>query len=278
MILSTDVKATGNTKVLEIVPFYSKPEIEEANFDSFYLLEDMFTLRTDAPVNYTEPGLTIVAHETIGPHDLTTISVDFSQESSQKTYATKFEAFVLPYLKSIGFNSISFPDNLDKILEHYSRNGHRSFYCVLDVIDVNSEVKSVVPLAYTFDAYELYYPLVISQLTPGKTNIQLYIIMEGILDVFLSSIYSHSSIYPFKIGYRDDAPYNTPMIKYLDKSQLEQIDPRIAELFSESKESIFVTAIEFSGDADEFRNDFEANYVLRHFEIKPEWSKWIKLN
>jgi hypothetical protein len=280
MILSTNVKGTGNSKVLEIVPFYNKPEIEEANFDSFHFLENLFTIHTDAPGSYNEPGLTIVAHETIGPHDLTTIFVDFSEEASlkediekRKTYEDKFEAFVLPYLKSIGFNTVTFPDNLGKILKHYSSNGRWSFYCVLDVIDVSSEEKSVVPLAYTFETYKLYYPLVISQLTPGETNIQLYVIMEGILDIFLESIYYPSSIYPFQLGHMNDAPYNTPMIKYLDKSQLEQIDPRVAELFLESKELILVTAIEFSGNTDELRDDFEANYVLRHFEIKPEWSK-----
>ncbi|MDY6985022.1 MAG: hypothetical protein SVE93_01255 [Candidatus Thermoplasmatota archaeon] len=287
MILSTDVRASGDTKVLEIIPFYSEPEIEKGDFKSFSALEGIFM--KNAPMSKGSEssglGIEIVAHKRIGPHDLTTIFVNFfetpaidSQHAREERYAKEFKEFVTPYLEGIGISSITFPDEFGAILNHYSAGGYRytgslngGFYCVLDVIDIGDKEESVTPLVYTFETDMLYYPLEISKLASGETNIQLYLVMEGIPDLFhvLEFYYGDDPIDQFELGrYSSFSIDKTPMIIQVDEDELKEIDARIADLFSQSQEQVYITAIKFTGDIKELHGDIGINRVLRPFTIQ----------
>jgi hypothetical protein len=271
MILSTDVKASNNTKALEIVPFYSKPEIEQGDFKSFSALEGIFMNRAPRYESAGGSGLKIVSHERIGQHDVTTIFVKFSEsqvirsyKEREKAYADEFRQFAVPYLNEVGMSSITFPDNLGKILDHYDSTD--GFYCVLDVIDIDIKEKSVTPLVYRFRTNELYYPLVISQLTGGETSIQLYLIMEGAPDVLSSE--GRYAIQPFELGYYETGGYiMDSMIVELYEEDLKDIDVRVADLFSGSKEQVYATAVRYTGNTEELTNDLKLERVLRFFTL-----------
>ena len=276
MILSTDVKASGNTKALEIVPFYSKPRIEKGDFGSFKTLQDLFLPSSGTgEEKLAQEGKTtieIVSHELIGSHDLTTIFIKFSSEAPKwfptGEHAKEFEDFVIPYLKKVGMSSITFPNNLDEILYHYDQgSNYEGFYCVLDVIDISAEEKSITPLVYTFETDYLYYPLVISRLTGGETKIQLYVIMEGIPDVL--AVRGWGPISLFELGYVYDFAGNRlySMIRPLSADELRKIDAQVAALFFQSEDRVYVTALSFEGSPDVFRDDIRTNRAVRLFTI-----------
>lgn len=276
MVLATDVKASGNTKALEIMPFYSKPRIEKGSFESFRTLQGLFLSEitggeTGKLAQHGRTTIEIVSHEIIGPHDLTTVLVNFSCDENSSwnhvvtgAFASEFKDFVIPYLREIGMDNITFPDDLNEILYHYYLgSGYDGFYCVLDVIDISAEERSVTPLVYTFETDYLYYPLVISRLTGGETSIQLYVIMEGVPDVL--AVRGWGAISQFQLGYVYDFAGNRlySMIRPLSAEELKRVDTRIAALFSRSVEKVYVTVLTFEGSTEAFNDDIRTRRAMR---------------
>jgi len=87
LILSTDVRADSNTKVLEILPLPSQPEVEKGDFSSFQQVDKL--IKEHFPISlrdrYKEAGsiplgVEIVFHEKIGAHDITVVKAADSTE------------------------------------------------------------------------------------------------------------------------------------------------------------------------------------------------------
>ena len=173
MILSTDVRASGDSQVLELLPLPSKPKIEKGDFASFEQVDklikehfpgrgwDQFRKGALGPGE----GVEIVFHEKIGAHDITVVKAADSSELVK--WAEKF-------LKNAGIeHKISSP-KLESLVEDYIAQGIN--YFVFDLIEVTSEPKSIEPIVYRFHTNFLYYPLKISTLAEGWTDISLFLL------------------------------------------------------------------------------------------------------
>ncbi len=174
LILSTDVRASSDSQVLELLPLPSKPEIEKGDFASFEQVDklikkhfpgrlwDRFGKGALAPLG---EGVEIVFHEKIGAHDITVVKAADSSELVR--WAEKF-------LRDAGIEyKISSP-KLESLVEDYIAQDMNFF--VFDLIEVSSEPKSIEPIKYRFDTDFLYYPLKISTLASGWTDISLFLL------------------------------------------------------------------------------------------------------
>lgn len=181
LILSTDVRASGDSQVLELLPLPSKPQIEKGDFASFEQVDnlikkhfpargwDRFTKGVFAPGE----GVEIVFHEKIGAHDITVVKAGDSAELVH--WAEKF-------LKDAGIeHEISSP-KLESLVNSYITRGINFF--VFDLVEVTSEPKSIEPIMYRFDTGFLYYPLKISTLASGWTDISLFLLTPQLVNLY----------------------------------------------------------------------------------------------
>ena len=173
MILSTDVSASGDSQVLEILPLPSEPKVEKGDFASFEqvnrLIEEHFPRHwwngfrkgTLSP----DEGLEIIFHEKIGAHDITVVKAGDSAE---------LVMWAEDFLRDAGIeHEISSPKLESLVGDYIARDID---YFVFDLIEVTSEPKSIEPIVYRFDSDSLYFPLKISTLAEGWTDINLFLL------------------------------------------------------------------------------------------------------
>jgi len=175
LILSTDVYAEKATKVLEIMPLPSVPQIKQCNESVFERLRNLVEWQSvdqeksggglssdDGESKYVD--IEIVFHDTIGVHDLTVIHA--------KT-VSGFAQFVGDFMENIDLDPMSFP-KAEAIASSYMERGIE--YFVLDVIEVSTRLGSPQPLMYRFESPYIYYPMEITSLTGGESHIILFVL------------------------------------------------------------------------------------------------------
>lgn len=182
LILSTDVYADGKTKVLEILPLPAEPDVEKGSFESFEVLQRI--IREHAPaVPLTRPGgklsadeggagVEVLFHEEIGAHSITCVRANDWDE---------FSGWVEEYVEEQDLSSISLPDTFVEIVEKYIKNQFR--YFVLDITDLDTEAKSVEPVVYKFKSDYLFFPLEITSILEGETDITLFLLTKESIDL-----------------------------------------------------------------------------------------------
>lgn len=240
LILSTDVWASENTWVLELIPLPSQPASPEAgSFDSFVIIESMlfnFTADTYGRHGLGAPDgapLEILFQENIGAHHITVLKV--STASQLIDFAENLLA------ENAGEVSWSRLENLAAVYLQREMN-----YWVLDIIDLSDRWKSVQPIIYTFKSDYLYFPLEISSLASGTTDITLFTLTNDNLDA--SSVEAAGfSIASFMAGGE-----NVLLEFEVNKNELQQISPNVTELF---EDNAWLTALTYSGLLDNLRGD-----------------------
>jgi len=231
LILWTDVKAPGGeTKVLEFMPLPSEPVVEEASVDSFMraaeLLSSSFGVRWYSVVGARKLGefkVEIVVHEVIGPHNITVVRAEDVDE-----LVGWVEAFL--NVSGVEFEP-GFLESVSGVVDHYLRMGMN--YFVLDILTVEPGDRSVKPVLYSFETDRLYYPLVVSTVVEGWTDVTLFIITEGKIPVY--------------------EPFQTFASKAITVEELKFIDDRLAELFN--SDHIWLTGLTWRGPTSEFDRD-----------------------
>jgi len=240
LILSTDVRASANSRVLEILPLPSEPEIERGDFASFQQVDKL--IKKHLPINLRErykgeeaipAGVEIIFHQKIGAHDITVVKASSIDELVK--WAEEF-------LKDAGIEyRISLP-RLELVVDGYITQDINFF--VFDLIEVSPEPKSIEPIVYRFDTEFLYYPLKISTLAKGQTNINLFLLTKERLD---SSWLLERSELPqdMKIAMFYDRD-GTQLVQFeVTHEELVSVDDDIADLF---EGSAWLTAITYHGD------------------------------
>ena len=175
MILSVDAYSENDTKALHMVPFPSLPQVELGSINSFEKINELTmtnrynhfggkTYGRDSIMSENS-AIEIVFNEKIGPHNITAVQINSSQD---------FSLWVDEFLSDKGINDIDLPDDLELIIDNYIKQNIT--YFVFDIIDLNSEKKSVEPIIYKFDCDYLFFPLEISSIIEGKTKITLALI------------------------------------------------------------------------------------------------------
>ena len=242
LVLSTDVYGSDNTWALEILPLPSEPTVEAGKFDSFIAVQDLllrYTRDMYAQRGYGKAGpenvpqLEVVFHEQIGAHDVTVAMVDNAQE-----LVNWAENFLGARAQDISWGK------LEELATVYIQRGIK--YWVFDLIDLSDHTKSHEPIVYTFESNRLYYPLEISSLASGTTEITLYTLTSGKPDARSVQEAGFHTL-SFEAGKE-----NFPLEFEVDENDLRQISSEVAELF---EGDAWLTVLRYSGSLDDLSGD-----------------------
>jgi hypothetical protein len=202
LILSTDIHASRETDVLEIMPFPSEPAVAEAHHVAFVCVEYLVNRaikKALAPTRQmirggqcdTRDGIEVISHQAIGAHDLSVIKVRNPNEVLD--WITSLLAKRAPQARV--------PEALPNLLAAYYRDGYQ--YFAFDVIRVTPTTQSVEPLLYTFRSPCLYYPMRISSLYSRDTTITLTTMTRGPI----AEERMHSGFQRMTFAVNDDRPF-----------------------------------------------------------------------
>ncbi len=263
LILSTDVRGSQETYVIEIMPFPAEPTIEEGREGSFRQIESLIrhfygffggfsagtyrgAMSARSLGDDGRTGVVIVFHESIGAHSITVVEAVDAEELT---------SWIEDFLSSMEINYSEFPSGLDDLISHYIENEINFF--VLDVITVNNAVRSVEPLVYRFKTSKLYYPLRISSLFSGDTEISICTITSGEL----------ADVSVLRDGFERVVRFRVKL------EALSEIDPVMPQLFNNSP---YLCFYEYSGSLSSFENDIKMGFVpffnlAPFFRVHPLW-------
>lgn len=246
LILSTDVYGSDNTWALEILPLPSEPEVETGDFDSFIVVQDLLSSYMGdiyAHRGYGEAGpdnaspLEVIFHEQIGAHDIRVVMAENAQELiswAENLLGTKAQGISWGKLENLATGYIE----------------REIKYWVFDLVDLSDYLKSREPIVYTFESDLLYYPLEISSLASGTTEITLFTLTSDKLDA-QSVREAGFSIQSFEVGGE-----NFSLEFLVDKNDLQQISQGVAELFDDSA---WLAVLNYEGSLADLSGDLMAS-------------------
>lgn len=233
------MSSSEQSEVLEIMPLPSNPSISKAETDSFLKVQILvntffwlttpprlglhFPLRTGG-LGQGAPEVKITFQEVIGAHDITVVKAE---------EAEGFIQWLSGFLEGKGYTK-PLPSSLGGLLEDYT-TAEINFFAI-DVIDTNSTAKTVEPLTYEFDTPRLYYPLRISNLFSGDTEISLFTLTTNPLGTDSALARTFSKKAQFQIA----------------EEVLDEISPAVASVFSGNP---YLCYYYFSGSLSSFNED-----------------------
>ena len=169
LILATELRASRPAEVLEVMPFPSDPVIRKGSYRSFDAVNEFLKKKIGFSRRKGEkallghlPGITITQEKRVGPHEITSIEVRM---------ASSVVAWLREALRKRGGDPGALPSNLERVVEDYVERGIRFF--VFDFVSVGSTLTPVMPILYEFDSPCPYYPMKITAVTGGRTEVQL---------------------------------------------------------------------------------------------------------
>jgi hypothetical protein len=262
LILSTDIFSDDKTKVLEIIPLPSEPSVQKGDFESFEYIDSLVRThrppfphsREDMKMGVEGEGVEVLFFKEIGAHSITCVK------------ATDWDEFTMwseDYLEKEEIGDITFPEEFTPIIEKYIRNGFT--YFIFDITEIDEEKRSVEPIVYSFESQYLYYPLEISSIIKGETDITLYIITKQEMDLtdthtgLRQGVYYEYGYegYPLELhdikGAKEGTEKTGAEIQFsITPHQQKKIHKDIDLLFLGD---VFLTTLRYSGGTDGLRND-----------------------
>jgi len=187
LLLSTDLRASAPTKVLEVIPLPSEPKVTEGDLKSFTKAIEIINSRQKALAKGggsgrdsfggdeepKVPAGEVTFHEKIGAHD---ISVTHVVDSAG------FIKWVEDYLTKQGVENPEIPAPLKAVVAEYLKEGFKWF--VFDVVELSDKTKTNDAIQYRFKTNALYYPLKITRTESGDTSVELLILTPRLLSRF----------------------------------------------------------------------------------------------
>jgi len=243
LILSTDVYADAATMVLEVLPLPSEPDvIEKTDLSPFQTINKL--MGDHKPLGQFRggekgTGVEIIFHEKIGSHDITVVRVDDSRQ---------FEDWANDFLEDRGMGRKVSSQRLASLVDSYIDDGIPFF--VLDLVEVSSEPRSIEPILYKFKSSMLYFPLRISTLASGSTQIAIFAISNG-------PVYEKDVPQALDLA-RFAGPLGGLVQFKVQGTDLEAIHPRIGALFSGDA---WLSAVKFSGQLEDLDADLSVSKV-----------------
>ena len=239
LILSTDLYAHVETKVLEILPLPSQPTVEKGDFESFRVVQNLMMRNMPrALTSQYKGGLEVVFHEKIGSHDVTIVKA---------TSLTELANFVSDYLERSGLGrTVAVTEDAKRILGDYLARGFN--YWVFDLVNLHPTARSLEPLVYQFQSPSLYYPMKVSSVAKGRTEIVLYLITSDPVK---------ESDLPTRMRLGRYVPSDQAVQFQLSPQDLESMDPQLKKLFTGQT---WFTAVKYSGALAEL--DFDLQIAL----------------
>jgi len=239
LILSTDVSASEQTMVLEILPLPSKPEIGLGSFQSFQNIQEMIWaeavnrflfLSSDAARGNS---VEVVFHEEIGAHNITVVMADD---------ATALVNWANDFLLSSGVDQSITLGKFQSAVEDYMSRGFT--YYALDLVTVQAEERSMDPIVYRFNCSTLYYPLLITSPVGGGGKITLFLLTENKLE---------NVGYPMNFAYYQTSQTIWRPVQFmLSTGELSKIDLRLSELLPDGA---WLTVLTYQGNLGSLTKD-----------------------
>ncbi len=239
LILSTDVRSGESTWALEILPLPSRPEVEAGDFASFLELQRLlyeYASRAYAGKGLEgEPPVQVLFHRRIGSHGITVV---------EARDAAGLARWVENYLAEEGLEpNIAWGDLL-KLADAYIKRGMR--YWAFDLVELGDSLGSREPIVYFFESDFLYYPLEISSLAAGATEVTLFCLTHGALDADAALAVG------LTVATFEAAGDRVALELEVDEAELVRIDRRVAELFDGAAR---LTVLTYEGPLEELRGD-----------------------
>ncbi|MFW5781911.1 MAG: DUF2330 domain-containing protein [Candidatus Muiribacteriaceae bacterium] len=228
LLLSTELKADRKVKVLEVIPFMSRPEVKEGDKYTFekasrflqrnLIFTSFMNFSRDQMNSRTRTAAKVVDHKQIGAHDISVIELLSSDG---------FFDWVDDYLKKQGSDTPGITSNLRKVIKEYIRDGFT--YFVFDVIELNDSFKKVEPIQYRFRTDRLYYPIKISSTDTGETTMSLIILTHKLLTNFPEISFDRVKLVnkSADIGFNEVRDINKDMATLFEKYKKQQLKMRV---------------------------------------------------
>ncbi len=188
LVLSTDLRASKPTKVLEVIPLPAKPEVRKGSVRVFVeatrLINAKLGRRRKPPGGGTfeagsaggppqrpePPAGEITLHKRIGPTDVSVAHV---------LDADRFVDWVVKHLKSRKATAVDVPEPMEKVVREYLRDGFAWFS--FNVVSLGEQTATTQAIEYRFRCQCIYYPLRITRTESGQTSIRLLVLTPGTL-------------------------------------------------------------------------------------------------
>jgi len=183
LLLSTDLRASEPTQVLEVLPLPSEPVVKKGDVEVFKkatalinrkLREGQFlALERGYKTAERAPAGEVTFHKKIGAHD---ISVTHVLDSNG------FIEWVEGYLRSAGVENPTIPEGMRIVVGEYLKEDFSWF--VFDVVSLDETPKTNDAIQYRFKTEFLFYPVKITRTEEGYTSIDLLILTPKLLGTF----------------------------------------------------------------------------------------------
>jgi len=190
LLLSTDLRASEPTKVLEVIPFPSEPEVKKGDVRVFYeatelINRKLFPLKREGAFGGAgglgaalgergarPPAGEVTFHKKIGAHDVSVTRV---------LDRRRFVDWVEDYLRGAGVDNPTIPQPLQSVVEEYLRDGFGWF--AFNVVDLGVKTVTKEAIQYRFNTRFLYYPLRITRTDKGDTKVRLLILSPRLVRI-----------------------------------------------------------------------------------------------
>ena len=184
LLLSTDLRASESTKVLEVMPLPSEPVVKKGDVEVFKKATSLINRKLRQKNGRTlgeahtkgmvqTPAGEVTFHKKIGAHDISVTHV---------LDCNGFIEWVEKYLKSAGVENPEIPEAMKSVIEEYLKEQFSWF--VFDVVELDETPKTNEAIQYRFKTDFLFYPVKITRTEEGYTSIELLILTSKLLSHF----------------------------------------------------------------------------------------------
>jgi hypothetical protein len=187
LVLSTDLRASQPTKVLEVIPLPAEPKVSKGDVEVFRKATELINRKLAAPrlakgrgrnafggaMGAPRPAGEVTFHKKIGAHDISVTHVLDSRG---------FVAWVEKYLRKQGVDTPTIPEGLKTVVGEYLKDKFQWF--VFDVVELGVGPVTNDAIQYRFASECVYYPLRITRTEEGDTAIRLLILTPQLLSRF----------------------------------------------------------------------------------------------
>lgn len=179
LILSTDLRASQPTKVLEVLPLPAEPKVGKGDNAVFrkmnaLIAQNLFMSIGKGPGSRGQGAAEVTFHEKIGAHDITVVHILDSMY---------FEEWVNEYFSKHGFQRYRVSPVMMAVIGQYILDGYSWF--VFDVVELGTALKSNDVIEYRFASDKLYYPMRISASDKGETDVRLITVTKNGISKYL---------------------------------------------------------------------------------------------
>jgi hypothetical protein len=251
LLLSTDLRASEPTKVLEVIPLPAEPEVKKGDVEVFsrateLINRKLFPRKRAAGAGgglggmggfgagaALPPAGEVTFHDKIGAHDISVTHV---------LAHDRFVTWVEDYLRKSGVDNPTIPAPLEAVVQEYLRDGFKWF--VFDVVELGKKTVTKDAIQYCFKTPFLYYPLKITRAEKGDTTVRLLILSPRLVKLPRSESVRVRLVHrPLEVS----------------KRELDEIDHDLCE-FLRSRAQVLLRTWEIKGQLSGFQDDLVTSW------------------